>query len=235
MVEKESQAYNVPDNGTYVPNLGTIQGSSPLADALFGKVRGRVLALFFGHPERWFYTREAIAALQVGQGAVQRELRRLAQVGILRRERRGREVYYQANPECPIYGALVDLMRKTLALVDVLRGALWELRERIPVAFVYGSMAAGTSEIHSDVDVMIIGEARFAEIAAVLGPLESVLGREVNPSVYSAQEFRRRLAEGDHFLNRVLEGPKLYLLGDEHVLERLAGSKAPSEAPNEPA
>ena len=70
----------VPNLGTYVPRLGTISVASPLGEALFGRVRGLILALVFGQPERSFYTREIIAALEVGQGAVQRELNRLAGV-----------------------------------------------------------------------------------------------------------------------------------------------------------
>jgi uncharacterized protein len=224
----------VPKLGTYVPTLGTI-GTSPLADALFGQVRGLVLALFFGHLERPFYTREVIEALDAGQGGVQRELRRLSAAGILVRERQGREVYYRANPDCPIYAELKGLMLKTLGLADVLRSSLSDLSDRIDVAFVYGSMAKGTGRVGSDVDVMVMGSVSFAEVTNALGDIEEVLGREVNPSVYSTQEFRNRLTRGDHFISTVLDEPKLFLIGRQDDLDRLAGHRLADHTRDEQA
>ena len=225
----------VPNLGTYVPKLGTIDVASPLAEALFGSARGLVLALLFGHPERSFYTREIIEALGVGQGAVQRELNRLANAGALRREKRGREVYYRANPDCPIFDELVALMRKTLGLSDVLRSALSVLDDRIDVAFVYGSIARGTPDVHSDVDVMVVGAVSFAEVVAALSPTQEALGREVNPSAYATQEFADRITRGDHFLTAILGDPKVFLIGGQDDLERLAGQGMADDAPHEQA
>ena len=225
----------VPKLGTGVPNLGTVDAVSPLAEALFGRVRGLVLALLFGQPERAFYTREIIAALGAGQGAVQRELKRLANAGALRREKRGQEIYYRANPDCPIFDELVTLMRKTLALGDVLRSALSAFAEGIDVAFVYGSMAKGTSGVRSDVDVMVVGSVSFSEVVAALGPTEEVLGREVNPSVYATQEFGDRIARGDHFVSSILGEPIMYLIGGQDDLEGLAGQGLADDASHERA
>jgi len=208
---------------------------SPLAEALFGRVRGLILALFYGHPEQAFYTREVIRALSVGRGAVQRELSRLCAAGILIREKRGREVYHRANPDCPIHAELTGLMLKTLGLADVLRAALSELSGGIGVAFVYGSLARGTPGARSDVDLMVVGSVGFAQVVAALGAIEEVLGREVNPSVYSAQELRNRLAHGDHFVSTVLREPKLFLIGGEDELGRLAGEGLADQPPNEQA
>jgi predicted nucleotidyltransferase len=213
--------------------LGTVSTTSPLAEALFGTVRGLVLALLFGQPERAFYTREIIAALNVGRGAVQRELRRLTDVGALYREKLGQEVYYRANPECPIYDELVALMRKTLGLGDVLRSALSGLADRIDVAFVFGSIARGTPDVHSDVDVMVVGAVTFAEVVAALSPTQEALGREVNPSAYATQEFRDRITRGNHFLTAILGEPKVFLIGGQDDLERLAGQEMAGDAPHE--
>jgi predicted nucleotidyltransferase len=223
----------VPKLGTIVPNLGTLDVASPLTEALFGSVRGRVLALLFGQPGRAFYTREIIAALGAGQGAVQRELRRLADAGALCRERSGRAVYYRANPDCPIYDELVSLVRKTLGLRDVLRSALAGLVDRIDVAFVFGSMAKGTSGAQSDVDVMVVGSVSFAEVVAALGPTEQILGREVNPSVYPTDEFRDRMASGDHFVVSILGEPILFLIGGQGDVGRLAGQRVAEGASRE--
>lgn len=174
--EKRRQSgQNVPRLGTSVPNLGTYRDLSPLADALFGKARGLVLGLFFSHPRDEFYTRQVTQLLQTGQGALQRELSRLADAGILLREARGRQVYYRANEDCPICHELLGLMLKTIGLADVLRSALAPLSKRIEVAFVYGSMAKGTLTESSDVDVMVLGEASFGEVVAALNPTQDIL------------------------------------------------------------
>ena len=68
---------------------------------------------------------------------------------------------------------------------------------------------------------MVIGEVSLEELVEVLGPLQNQLGREVNPSVYTA-EFRERLARGSHFRTLALNGPKLFLIGSADESERLA-------------
>jgi uncharacterized protein len=214
----------VPRLGTHVPKLGTNDAPSPLADALFGRAKGRVLALLFAHPDRAFYTREIIEALQVGQGAAQRELTHLARVGILTRKRQGRQVYYQANRDCPIFSELSGLVDKTLAFADLMRKALSPLASRIKIAFVFGSTAKGTQRAGSDVDVMVIGSAPFGEVVIALSPVQQALGREVNPVVYTEAELRDRFAAGAHYLTSVLRGPKVFLIGGRDDLERLVGT-----------
>jgi predicted nucleotidyltransferase len=212
---------NVPNSGTNVPILGTIGAAAPLADALFGKARRVVLGLLFSHPDEAFYTRQMARLLHLGLGALQRELQRLAAAGILLREAQGRQVYYRANKECPIYADLQGLLLKTVGLADVLRAALAGLEERITVAFIYGSLAKGTARTGSDVDVMVIGTVAFGEVVAALNPAQDTLRREVNPSVYPPDELRSRVLAGNHFLTTVLHEPKLFLIGDENDFERL--------------
>ena len=220
-LSENRQNANAPEMGTNAPNLGAIWDRAPLAEALFGKTRGLVLGLFFTHPNEDFYMRQLARILGLGQGALQRELRRFTEAGILLRESRGRQVHYRVNRECPIYADLQGLILKTIGLADVLRSALAPLAKRIEAAFVYGSMAKATLTEHSDVDVMVIGEASFGEVVAALNPTQDILRREVNPSVYSVDEFQHRMKDSHHFLTAVLEGPKLFLIGGEGDLGRL--------------
>ena len=213
----------VPILGTYVPNMGTMSPRGKIADALFGTVRGTLLALFLSRPEEPLYVREVIRIAGAGQGAVQRELGRLHRAGILTRERRGRQVYYRADKTSPVYPELRGLVLKTLGLVDVLRAALMPAADDIDVAFVFGSLAKGTADGGSDVDVMIIGEVSLARAATLLAPTQDTLGREVNPSVYPAPEFAHKAREGQHFVATVLREPRLYVMGDDDDLERVAG------------
>ena len=200
--------------------------TSGLAEALFSKNRRLVLSLLLGHADEAFYLRQIVRASGGGVGAIQRELRQLVQCGILRRTARGKEVYFQVNPECPVFAELKSLLMKTAGLADVLRTALAPLADQIEVAFVFGSLAQGKERQHSDVDVLVVGNASFADVAAAIGPAQEQLQREVNPSVYPPDEFRAKLAARHHFLKSVMAGGKVFLIGDEHGLERLAAEAA---------
>lgn len=202
--------------------MGTISAVCALSDALFAKARRAVLGLLYTHPDETYYVREIVRHAGAGQGGVQRELARLAAAGILRRSVRGRQVYYQANADCPIYPELRAILVKTAGVADVLRAALAPLTGRIRVAFLHGSVARGKERPGSDIDVLLVGDVRFSEAVAALSPAQEPLGREVNPVVYPPAEFRSKLAAGHHFLKTALKESKIFLVGDSHELERLA-------------
>jgi predicted nucleotidyltransferase len=215
--------------------LGTTASSDSLTAALFGKAQHSVLGLLFVHPDESFYVREIVRATQVGQGAVQRELQRLAEAGIIDRTVRGRQVFYQANRACPVFAELQGLVIKTAGVGDVLRAALGPLENRIEVAFVFGSFAAGTPRKNSDVDVLVVGDVSFADVVTSLGSAQERLGRDVNPSVFPVAEFRTKLATGHHFVSTVVREPKIFLIGDERELARLVASRLANRTQTNPA
>jgi predicted nucleotidyltransferase len=215
--------------------MGTHVSDGNILAALFGTTRCAVLALFFSRADEAFYLREVARHVAAGLGAVQRELQRLSKAGILRRDVRGRHVYYQANRACPIFPELQSLAVKTAGIGDVLRGALATLANRIVAAFVYGSLAKGSAKAGSDVDLMVIGDSSFGDVVSALAPAQQRMGRDINPTVYPPAEFRRKLAEGHHFLTAVLKGPKVFVLGGEHELGRLAKEQLADETRNKSA
>ena len=194
----------------------------PLATALLGKTRQAVLAFLFANTDRAFYLRQIVRLVGAGHGAVQRELGRLVDVGILKRDAGGHQVYYRVNRDCPVFDELKGFLLKTAGVAGVLREHLEPLSERIVAAFLYGSLAAGRERAESDVDVMVIGKASFAAVVRALRPAQEKLAREVNPTVYPPGEFCRKLGEGHHFLGAVMDGPKVFLVGSEDELKRLA-------------
>lgn len=203
--------------------MGTVP--SNLSAALFGSARRGVLSLLFGHPEESYFLRQIARETGLGLGAVQREVQRLSDAGILLRTVHGHQVYFQANAQSPIFSELKGLMIKTSGLADVLRTALTPLAQDIRVGFIYGSFARGQERSGSDVDIGIVGKVRFEEVVSALSSAQNRIGREVNPTVYSTHEFRSKLQAGHHFLTSVVQGPKIFVIGDEIELARLAGKR----------
>jgi predicted nucleotidyltransferase len=183
------------------------------AALLFGAYRRDVLALLLLHPEESRHVREIARAIGKAPGTLLRELNALAAAGVLVRKPLGNQVHFQANPACPIYEELRSILKKTVGVADVLREALAPLGAKVRAAFVYGSVARGDERARSDLDVMVVGEASFGDVVAALAPAQESLRREVNPNVYPALEFRKKLAAGDPFLKRVLAERKIFIVG----------------------
>jgi predicted nucleotidyltransferase len=192
-----------------------------LADLLFGRTRGAVLALLYGRSDQSFYTREIAREVDASAGAVQRELENLSKVGLIVRKSVGSQVFYQANREVPIFAELRALINKTIGIFGVLRSALQPLSKQIVAAFVYGSVAREEETAQSDVDLMIVGKASLDQVLSRVSTAEKGIGRSINPTVYSVAEYRSKLAAGNHFLTSVLKGQKVFLLGDEDDLRKM--------------
>ena len=192
---------------------------------LFGRTRRRVLAWLFGHAEERFYLRHIVRESGAAQGAVQRELQKLAEAGILRRTVEGQHVYFQANRESPIFPELRMLLLKTAGIVDVVREALAPLADRIRAAFVFGSAARGELRSDSDVDVLVVGDVPFPAVADALASAQARLGRDVNPTAYPPAEFQKNIRAGHHFLTTLLREPRLFAVGGPDELARLGAER----------
>jgi predicted nucleotidyltransferase len=190
-----------------------------LADALFTGTQQRVLALLFGQPERSFYAAEVIALAQMGSGAVQRELARLAQSELVTVRASGRQKHYQANAQSPIFAELCGITRKTMGLAEPLRAALAPLAGRIRAAFVYGSVAKRQDTASSDIDLMLVSDdLSYPELYLAAEDLSQRLGRKLNPTIYTPKELAQRIERGDAFIQRVLAQPKIWLIGGDDAL-----------------
>jgi predicted nucleotidyltransferase len=187
-----------------------------IADALFSKGQQRVLAVLFGNPSRSFYASEIIALASSGTGAVQRELARLENAGLVTVRRVGNQKHYQANPEAPVFEELRGVVLKTSGLADVLRVALGPLTSDIRAAFVYGSIARREDTAASDVDLLVISDQlTYADVFMVLEKATRQLGRRVNPTVYTSAELARRIRQRNAFVMGVLAQPKIWLIGGD--------------------
>lgn len=202
--------------------------TKPFADLgtlFFGAYRRQVLALLLLHPDESFHLRELARVTNTQPGTLRRELAQLADAGVLSRERIGNLVRYKADTTCPIYDELRGILKKTAGVADILRDSLASLTDKIAVAFVYGSVASGAERRSSDIDVMVVGTASFEEVVQALHRSQEQLRREVNPNVYRPDEFKKKVKEKDPFLSRVLEQPKLFVLGKENDLRQLIANR----------
>lgn len=213
----------MPNMGITIPRMG-MNTKAPstytsLADALFSGTQQRVLGLIFGQPERSFYATELIGLTGAGSGAVQRELARLAQSGLVTMRPLGNQKHYKANPDSPIYTELCGIAKKTVGLAEPLREALAPLAKRITAAFVYGSVAKRQDTAASDIDLMLISDKlSYADVFTVLEEVGARLGRPVNPTLMTRKDLAKRIAGDNSFVTRVLAQPKLWLIGGENAL-----------------
>jgi len=190
-----------------------------MADALFSTVQQRVLAYLFGQPERSFFATEVIKLAGGGSGAVQRELARLADSGLVTVTRVGTQKHYQANPKSPIFADLCAIAQKTVGLAEPLREALAPLEKDITAAFVFGSVAKRSDSAASDIDVLILSDRlEYADVFEALQSAEARLGRTVNPIVYTPANWRKKRTEDNAFVVRLAAQPKVFLIGTEEDL-----------------
>ena len=198
---------------------------------LFGQTRTAILSLLYGHADESFYLRQLVREIGAGNGAVQREVKQLSDAGLIVRKPLGNLVLYQANRKSPVFSELRGLLLKTAGVHAVLREALAPLKNRIVVAFVYGSIAAQKDRAESDVDLMIVGDATFDEVVPRLGDAQKRLRREINPTIFPEREFRAKLASGNHFLTSVLQSKKLFVFGNENDLRELSTKRLAKRTP----
>lgn len=185
------------------------------ATLLFPAYRRKVLGLLLLDPESSYHVREIARLTGTTPGTLNRELALLTEAGLLTRTRTGNQVSYQADIRSPIFEELASIARKTFGLADVLKEALAPLAERIAHAFVFGSAASGRTSAGSDIDVIIIGDGiGFGEAVALLHPKQEVLGREINPRIYTRDEWRRLAHENGAFYRDILAKPRVHLMGD---------------------
>jgi len=197
--------------------------NAPALDSLFPSVRQGVLAATLGQPEKWWYLSELANFLHTRPSSLQRELSSLERSGILQQRKDGRRAYFKAETRSPIFQELRTIFEKTVGLVPSLRVALAPFADKIACAFVYGSVARREEHATSDVDLMVIGTVGLGDVAPALRKIEKRLGREVNVTNYSVSEFRKKVAQGDHFLTTVLKGSLQFVKGEQRDLDAVAG------------
>ncbi|MBK6333982.1 nucleotidyltransferase domain-containing protein [Thermomonas sp.] len=201
-----------------------MSNTTALMDLLFAGTRQRALAVLLLQPGEGFHLRELARLTASNAGTLMRELDKLTEAGLVLRSEHGNQVRYQANRACPMFEDLAAIFRKTHGAAAVLREALSPLASKIQVALVFGSVARGAQSSGSDIDLLVVGEAGFAELVQALYPAQQTLGREINPVLYSPAEFVQRAGRGEAFVREITGKPVVFLMGDKDDLAELAGN-----------
>ena len=192
-----------------------------LAELLSSKIRAGIFRILFGvAPDTELHMREIERRTGFAIGTVQKELQKLQRLDIITRVKDGNRVYYHANTAHPLYSDIRSLVLKTSGLADVIKNALTN-EKGIKVAFIFGSLARQEDKATSDVDLMVIGNISLSKLTGLLMDVAGKIGREINPHAFTEKEFIKRRSEQDHFLNQVLESPKIFIIGTENDLAEM--------------
>lgn len=187
-----------------------------LADALFPKVRQRVLAVLFDAPERSFYMGEVITLAHSGTGAVQRELTDLAAAGLLTVHKQGKQKHYQANANAPVFDALCALVSQTIGVNNVVRAALARVSDQVNAAFVVDQAPAAPQ---TPVTIMLFGnDADNGAVSDAMQGAANILARQVSFTLHTADSVAAALGQDSRFLTRLLQTPKTWIVGSQDTL-----------------
>lgn len=190
-----------------------------VSDLLFpNQYRRKVLALLLMKPQNWVHLRELARLTGASPGTLKKELDALMAADLLKSQKVGNQTQFSANTEHPVYPELSGLIRKTTGLHDVLASALQPLTGLVEVVFVFGSLAKATEGSHSDVDVMVIGDATFGQVVNAFYESQTTLAREINPKVMTRAEWATKRHGGNTFVSELIAKPKIFIVGTEHDL-----------------
>lgn len=192
-----------------------------MLSALFtSKVRIELLSTFLLHEDRDFYVRELERITGEDYKNITLELRNLERIGLLYSRKEGNLKFYSLNKDFLLYKELRSIIMKTKGAVPTLKEILSKEKD-IDFAFIYGSAAAGEETARSDIDLMVIGKIPLEHLLKVLREPESILTRDINPSLFAFSEIKNRLKKNDPFITGVMNGPKVLLVGDEATLRNI--------------
>ena len=190
-------------------------------DPLFPKARSEILRLLFSDPDKSMHLRELARLSGLAIRTIQTEITKMRGAGLVTDRRDGNRLYFRANTQHPLFPELRSITLKTTGLKDALTGALNGL-DGISLALVHGSFASGHPTPESDIDLLLIGSVGLRDLAPRLRPVAETLGREVNPTVMSEENFSQKARSGDAFANSVCRAPKIWIKGSENDLGKLA-------------
>lgn len=189
-----------------------------LLDIITSKVRVKILDLFFSDIKEMYHVRGIVRAIKEEINAVRRELERLENAGLLKKENRGNRLYYYLNNDYPLFGDLLSMVCKTTGLGNEIIQNKNKIG-RLSLVMFSGKFARKKDRKREDsVDVLVVGEVILPELTAVIRKEESKRGKEINYTIMSRDELEFRKKRRDPFLQEILSGSRVMIIGDEDSL-----------------
>jgi len=189
-----------------------------LSDIITSKVRVKLLELFFSNIKEMYHVRGIVRELKEEINAVRLGLDRLEKAGILKKEPRGNRIYYWPRSDYEFFGDLLSLVAKSTGL----GGQIIENRKKIgSLSFVMFSgefVRRKERKGDDEVDILVVGEVVLPELATLVRMEESKRSKEINYTVMSREEFEFRKKRRDPFLQGILFGSRVMIIGDEEDL-----------------
>jgi hypothetical protein len=189
-----------------------------LSDIITSKVRIKILELFLSNVVEMYHVRGIVREIDEEINAVRRELFRLEKAGILKKESRGNRIYYWANSDYPFYGELLSLVAKGTGIGKEMIENRKKLGKLAYVMFSGKFVRRKPKKHDDDVDILIVGEVVLPELASIIRKEESKRNREINYTVMGRDELDFRKKRKDPFLNGILNGSRMMIIGDEDDL-----------------
>jgi predicted nucleotidyltransferase len=189
-----------------------------LAEILSSRTRAEMFRLLFGAGSQGsFHLREIERRTGLSTGSLRQEAAKLQRLGLITCRKDGNRTYYEANRSHPLYQDIHHMVLKTVGLVDLLKESLGTTG--IQCAFVFGSIAQGTAKAESDIDLMVVGSIGLRKLSSRISGVGNLVGREINPHVFTPGEYRDRVQRKEHFVTNVMESPRLFVVGSADDLE----------------
>jgi len=188
-----------------------------LTQILSSQVRAEIFRLLFNSDKSSIYLRDLQRQSGLSIGTIQKEIAHLKVLDLVTAKRDGNRLYYTANSNHPLYQEICGLVEKTSGVAESLKKVLGSIK-RIECAFIFGSFARGEERSHSDIDLIVIGDVGLRTLSTKLKELTEQAHREINPHIYSVKSWKEKLKKKDHFINSVVRGKKIFLIGDEECL-----------------
>lgn len=186
-----------------------------LSDFIVSKTRIKLLEIFYGNPRQIHHVRELVRLAEEEINAVRRELLRMEEAGMVKREQRGNRVYYEVRQEYPFYPELLELVGKTAGLGAAIRKNKEKLG-KISYVMFSGRFVRWLPRKNGDgVDVLIIGDVVLPELTALIREEQKIREEEINYTPMTKEEFEFRKRRRDPFLLSILAASKVMIMGDE--------------------
>ena len=176
------------------------------------KLREKLLGLYFFNIDASFYVRELAGRLSVDPTNLSRELRQLEAQGLFTAESRGKLKFYKLNKSFPTFKELKIIIKKTVGVNSILKEALKKI-SGLELALLFGSFAHGDEDQASDIDVFIVSDLKQEVFYNLVRGLEKKLNREINLTIYSKNEFKKKRRAKDPFLSDILKNKHEIIAG----------------------